>query len=63
MTTRAVRILDELRTQGDKKPCDYYTHPELRDVPYLELKRIYREQQEAYEKSSKKAQPARKRAM
>lgn len=61
---RAVRILNELRVQRDKRPHDYYAHPDLRDIPYMELKRIYREQEAAYEKeqSAKKASPARRRA-
>lgn len=61
---RAVRILNELRVQRDKRPHDYYTHPDLRDIPYMELKRIYREQEAAYEKEqTKKVKPAQKRAL
>lgn len=64
MTARAVRILNELRVQRDKRPHDYYTHPALRGISYMELKRIYREQEAAYEteQTAKKARPAIRRA-
>ncbi|WP_235659166.1 AAA family ATPase [Mycobacteroides abscessus] len=42
--------------QRDKRPHDYYTHPELRGIPYMELKRIYREQEAAYEKNQREAE-------
>lgn len=41
---RAKRILWELRNrEGGYRPAEFFKHPELRGVPYLTLKGLWRE--------------------